>query len=132
MTSLFQDFKEKKVISIKTEDQLGKALKEGKDIIEIEGDLVNKVIKIKATGKIAWAVAIIAIALAVLALLISGGVSASASGIVEFSAVSILGLPTTLSAISIAVAAGGVGVLNSSREYEIESQTDNLLLLKRK
>lgn len=119
-------------MSIKTEDQLGKALKEGKDIIEIEGDLVNKVIKIKATGNIAWAVAITAIALAVLALLISGGVSAPASGIVGFSAVSILGLPTTLSAISIAVAAGGVGVLNSLREYEIQSHTDNLLVLKRK
>lgn len=36
------------------EKELGKALKEEQDEIIIESDLVNKVFKIKATGKAAW------------------------------------------------------------------------------
>ena len=44
-------------MAITTAKELGQAIKENVDIIEIEGDLVSKVIRIKATGKIAWSVA---------------------------------------------------------------------------
>ncbi len=119
-------------MSISDETSLGKALKEERDTIEIEGDLANKVIKIKATGTVAWAVAFGAIAVAVGLLMVSGGTSAPVSGIVGAGAVGILGLPAALSAVSIAVAAGGVGALNSLRTYEIVNQRNGKLTLKRK
>ena len=45
------------VAIVKTSKQLGQAIKEEKETIEIEGDLAAKVIRIKATGKVAWGVA---------------------------------------------------------------------------
>lgn len=40
------------VMSIKDAKDLGAAINSGEDTIEIEGDVANKVIKIKATGKV--------------------------------------------------------------------------------
>ena len=40
------------------EKELGRALKEEKDMIVVEGDLVHKVIKIKMIGKAAWPICI--------------------------------------------------------------------------
>jgi hypothetical protein len=51
---------------VSTEEELGRALKADQDTIEIHGDLVNKVLKIRATGKACWAVAITAVSIAVL------------------------------------------------------------------
>uniref|UniRef100_UPI003F583790 hypothetical protein n=1 Tax=Vibrio cholerae TaxID=666 RepID=UPI003F583790 len=59
-------------MTISNEADLGEALKREQDTIEIEGDLKNKVLKIKATGKVAWAVAIGAIGIAVAVLIASG------------------------------------------------------------
>ncbi|MDC5842514.1 hypothetical protein OPW33_24615 [Vibrio europaeus] len=119
-------------MTISNEADLGEALKSEQDTIEIEGDLKNKVLKIKATGKVAWAVAIGAIGIAVTMLIATGGTGAPASGIIGGGAVAVLGLPTAISAISIAVAAGGVGALNSLRSYEIADQSNGRLVLKRK
>ncbi|WP_275897270.1 hypothetical protein [Helicobacter suis] len=41
-------------MAIQTEEELARAIKEGRDTIEIEGDLATKTIRIKATGKVAW------------------------------------------------------------------------------
>lgn len=41
--------------TVKTSKELGEAIKSNEDYIYVEGDLKNKVIRIKATGKIAWA-----------------------------------------------------------------------------
>ncbi|CAH0534085.1 hypothetical protein VST7929_01986 [Vibrio stylophorae] len=119
-------------MTISNEADLGEALKSEQDTIEIEGDLKNKVLKIKATGKAAWTIAIGAIGIAVTVLITSGGTGAPASGIIGSGAVAVLGLPTAISAISIAVAAGGVGALNSLRNYEIADQSNGRLVLKRK
>ncbi len=56
-------------MKITDEKKLGTALKQSLDIIEIEGSLSTKVIKIMATGKIACGVEIGAIAVAVVAIL---------------------------------------------------------------
>lgn len=40
-------------MKVNNEKELGKALHDEEDSIEIEGDLSNKVIRIKATGKVA-------------------------------------------------------------------------------
>ena len=48
-----------------TTEELGKALKEERDEICIEGDLAQKVVKIYATGKVSWFIAVGAISVAV-------------------------------------------------------------------
>ena len=117
---------------MKTEKELGDALKEGQEYIEIEGDLKNKVMRIRATGKIAWVIAVAAIAVAVMITISSGGMAAPASGLIGVGAVSILGLPAALSALGIAIAAGGVGSLNTLRKYKEISRDSNRIVLKRK
>lgn len=124
-------------MAIESEKDLGEAVNNEQDTIEIEGDLGKKVLRIKATGKIAWVIAFGAIGIAV-----SGAVypipepttqvaskafAATAAG----GAVSILGAGTTAAAISIAVASGSVGVLNKLRKYKVISTSNNLVVLKR-
>ncbi len=121
-------------VRVTSEKELGKALKDGADTIEIEGDLSKKVVRIKATGKVAWAVAIGAIAVAVAGILtaaLGGGAPAAASAFAAPAAIAVLGAPVTLSAILIAVAAGGVGVLNSLRRYKIVSKDGSKLVIKK-
>lgn len=116
-------------MTIKTEEELGEALKNNQDEIEIEGDLTKKIIRIKATGSVAWAIAIGAIGVAVVFTLGSGGTAAPVSAIVGVGAVSILGVATASSAVLIAVAAGSVGALNSLRKYKIVSKSDNKIIM---
>lgn len=118
-------------MAIQTEAGLGEALKNEQDTIEIEGDLKKKVLRIKATGNVAWVVAIGAISVAVILALGSGGVAAPVSGIVGFGAVSVLGLSAATSAVTIAIAAGGVGALNTLRKYRIVSDSGDKLVLSR-
>ncbi|WP_299022860.1 hypothetical protein [uncultured Photobacterium sp.] len=119
-------------MTVYTEKDLGKALKDELDTIEIEGDLTKKVLRIKATGKVAWAIAIGAIGIAVTILISSGGTGAPVSGLVGFGAVSVLGSATSVSAVSIAVAAGGVSALNSLRRYRVVEQSGKKVVLKRR
>ena len=82
--------------------------------IEIEGDLKKKVVRIKATGKVAWVVAFGAITVGGAAVTVLGGVTATA-------------------AIVIAVSADSAKVLTSLRDnYTIVSKTSNSITLKRK
>lgn len=119
-------------MSISTEKELGEALKNNQDTIEIEGHLTTKVLKIKATGKVSWAIAIGAIGIAVAITLGTGGTAAPVAGAVGIGAVSILGVSATTSAVAIAVAAGGIGALNSLRKYKIASKEGNKIKLIRK
>lgn len=84
--------------TVRNEKELASSLKNGDDTIIIEGDLCNKVIRIKATGT---------------------------------AAAGILGTGTAVSAGLIAVAAGGVGVLNSLRDYKIAEKTPGRVVLKK-
>jgi len=116
---------------IRTEEELADAINNGEDTIEIEGDLKDKTLKIKATGKVAWVIAIGAIGIAVTILITTGGTGAPVSGIIGVGAVTVLGLPAAISAVAIAVAAGGVGVLNKLRSYKIIENDENKLVLKK-
>ena len=105
-------------MAIHTEDELGKALKNGENRIEIEGNLATKVIRIKATGFVAWLVALGAIGVAVLAVFVTAGTGgagapAGAVGLVAGTgpAITILGAGTAATAVAVAVATGGVGAL---------------------
>lgn len=134
-------------MSITTAKELGQAIREEKDTIEIEGDLVRRVIKIKATGKIAWGVCIGALGVAITLVLTQPATTAidistlgtsalvksfvaTSSGVV---AVSTLGSVSAVStAIGIGVAGGGVAALNKLRDYRLEKKGNNKIILYRK
>ncbi|PAT32741.1 hypothetical protein CLI92_02740 [Vandammella animalimorsus] len=124
-------------MTIKTEKELAEALKNSQETIELEGKIKDTVIRIKATGKVTWAIAIGAIGIAV-ALVLSpvrdpkSQVASKISGFAAASgAVAILGSGATYAAISIAVAAGGIGALNSLRDYKIVSSNGEKLILRK-
>ena len=120
--------------TVRTEKELAKQIENNADMIIIEGSLKDKVIRIKATGKAAWIVAIGAIGVAVAGILAApatGGVTSSAAFLMAPAAVTTLGLPSATTAILIAVAAGGVGVLNKLRDYDIVEENDKRVKLKR-
>ena len=58
-------------MEVKNAKELGQAIKDGMDVIELEADLAKKVIKIKATGNVAWGVAAGALAVAITTSIIS-------------------------------------------------------------
>lgn len=127
-------------MEVKDAKGLGEAIKENAELIEIEGDLAKKVIKIKATGKAAWAVAIGAIAVAIVGIALipaSGGVSAPASGVIEFisvptAAIALGGSGFASIAVTIALAGGGIGALNKFRKYKLEKLSNDKIRLIRK
>ena len=127
------------VKKVRTEAELGEALKNNEESIEIEGDLARKTFKIRATGNVSWAVCIGAIGIAtysVIATVGTGGtsapVTATTAGFTAATATTVLGGAVTYSAIAIAVAAGGVGALNKLRKYKQVSYENSRLILRRK
>lgn len=136
-------------MKVNNEKELGKALHDGVDSIEIEGDLSNKVIKIKATNKVAWGVLIGFMAIAI-PLAYATVVSAGTASIITVPAlvgvmapsIATLGVGATFSAVSIAAgasfAAGGVSKISAGvaglrklRQYKI-TKNGNGIILKRK
>lgn len=134
----------KSTVTTSDEKELARAVKNKVDLIIVEFDLAKKVLRIKATGKVAWAIAIAAIAAVVAAIIASGGLALVPGAVVltpaiwapvavlAAPAVGILGFPTTLAAISIAIAAGGVGALNKLRKYKVVERGEDWLVLRRK
>ena len=117
--------------TVSNEKELGEALKSNADEIIIEGDVEKKVIKIRATGKAAWAIAIGALAIAIGVAVGTGGTGAPASALIGTGAVGVLGVTGAASATAIAAAAGGVGALNKLRSYKQINHSDGRLVLKR-
>ena len=122
-----------------TEKDLGTALKNDVDVIEIEGDLAEKVIKIRATGKIAWTACIAAIAVAIAMSLVtigSGGVAVPVTGAFLGGSLGVAavtwGMSTAVSATGIAIAAGGVGALNKLRKYHMRKISESKVILYKK
>ena len=119
--------------------ELGRSVNNGENEIIIEGDLAKKTIRIKATGKVAWAIAFGAIGVA-LVVAIGGAVAGPAAPAFEAiaitsagGAVAVIGLPATVAALSMAFAVKNKKVLNSLRDdYIITSQSTNRVVLKKK
>jgi len=116
------------------EEELAEHIKEGRDYIEVEADLGNKVIKIKAVGYIGWG--LVAAALIVAVVFVSRSPATSrTSGVVGFAAaapaVATLGPAATITAVSLAVAGGGIGVLNKLRKYSLTKLPNGNVLLKK-
>ena len=130
-------------MKVRTEKELANALKSNENEITIEGSLKDKTIRIKGTGTVAWVVALGAIGVAVIVALktpiaIAGGPQATvAMGTIATAsasaAVGILGLPTTMAAISISVVAKSTSVLKKLyNDYSIVSQGNNYVKLRKK
>lgn len=120
-----------------TVKELGTAIKRKESRISVEGDLAKKVLRIHATGPVAWAVCIGALGIAVTATIMSvvpdpaEPLELAAAGISLGCASTILG-SAAATAVGIGVAAGGIAGLNSLRQYEIVSNNGNKLILKKK
>lgn len=120
-------------MAITRKDELGEALKNGESRIEIKGDLAKRVIRIKATGPVAWFLAIGCLGIAAVAIVGSGGTAAPVGAAAMAPAVSILGGSTATAAIAVAVAAGGVGALNRLYSgYDLVKESEDRILLIRK
>lgn len=90
----------------------------------------KKVLIIKATGKVSWAVAVGANA--VDSAPATGGTSFAANVVTVSVAATALGGNCTIAAVSIAVAGGGVAALNKLRKYKIISDSNDILIIKKK
>lgn len=122
---------------IRTAKDLGEAIKNDENYIEIEGDLGKKVIRIKATGKVAWLVAFGALSVAITSIIVkvsSAGIAApvTTAALVTSApaAIGILGGKTALTAVLIAVAGGSATVLNKLRKYNIKVTNNRTILTK--
>lgn len=67
-------------VTCKTPEELSKAIKEKEKFIVIEGDLKNKVFRIKAVGKVVWGVCAVALGVATA---ITIGVTAGGIGVLN-------------------------------------------------
>jgi hypothetical protein len=124
------------MMKVTTEAQLAEAIRNREDFIEVEGNLKNMSLKIRATGKVVWGI-VSGLFLLLLAVILAApvggpvGVAAAAvpAGAAGAGLVAILGAAATASAVKMIRAFGGVEVLEKLREYEqIPSDGENLLL----
>ncbi|MGN0167853.1 MAG: hypothetical protein ACI4AB_07415 [Acetatifactor sp.] len=126
----------------KSEKELAEAIKSNEDTIYIEGNLKDKVIRIKATGKVAWGVCATGLSAAILlyvatkpTMLVNppaAGAEAVAGTVVVGATTAVLG-NAAVSAVLIGVAAGGIGALTTLRDkYKIIEKSDKYIKLKRK
>ena len=121
------------------EKELGRAIKEGKDNIEVEFDLARKVIKIKGVGKVAWGACALGLAVAIAAVIVtlaSGGTSSPATvpaGLAGMgTATAVMGYSVAASAVAIGASGGGIATLNKLRKYRIEKINENKIILHKK
>lgn len=129
------------MVKVTNNDELNSAMNSGASTIEIEGDLAKKVIRLKATGMVSWAIAFGAIGIAVGVLIVStpisvvtGGLAAPIEGasvaMLAAPAVSIVGLDVVVMSVGLAITAGGVGILTRLRsDYRIIEQAPTHVVL---
>lgn len=126
-------------VKVKNEDDLGRALKSKEDIIEVEYDLKDKVLRLRSIGDVSWMVCITAMTVAVASIIATAataGITAPVNAFIAspalIGAVTVLGVPTTVSALSIAIAGGGVASLNELRDYKVKTISADKVQLIRK
>lgn len=122
-------------MAITDEKELSKALQDGIDSIEIEGNLKDKVLRIKASGKVAWVIALGAIAIAVIVAL-----SNTLANIGEANKVLMespdsaphLWLGGVWILVGIALVAITLAMLNKFRGYKLEKVSNTRIILRKK
>jgi hypothetical protein len=123
-------------MKVSTEEELGKAIKDGENYIEVEHNLRDKVTKIKAVGNVAWPIAFGALVVLCAsayvivappgANLVGPPAALGSAGI----AIAILGLAATVAAVKIAYSGSGTSTLTTLREYKMKKDKDTLILYK--
>lgn len=122
-------------MAITDEKELRDALQAGTDSIEIEGNLKDKVVRIKASGKVAWVIALGAIAVAVIVALSHtlANISNANKVLMESPALAPhLGLSIVWILLGIAVVAIIVAMLNKFRGYKLEKVSSERIILRKK
>lgn len=120
------------MLVVKNAVELGKALKEDAEEIEIEGELAQQVLTIKHTSEIPWAMTLGAVTVPITTLSLMGPYRKMTAGLHSYTAptaIGIIGAKATAVAIEVGVAAGSVHALNKLRTYKIESQDDEQLTI---
>jgi len=122
---------------------LKKALDNNQNTIEIEGNLADRTVTIKATGKVAWVVALGAVTVAIGATFITPAapivapVTTITAGITAPVAVATVGTGTTVVMISLAITTGSLAAAKLlfkklRNDYIITEKRKGYVVLKRK
>ncbi len=135
-------------ITVKDQAELESAISKKVPEIEIEGDLANKVLKIKATGKIAWVISFVSVILSLsffISTLSSLNLKREAS--LQYSTASVevsksqkmyfkeepSKIPLLVAALAIGLISGGIAIfLTYKNKYRIIETAKNKLTLKLK
>lgn len=94
---------------------LGDAVRREEPYIEVEGELAAQVKKLVRLNAVLWAFCLAALSVAVVAAMqmpVTAGVSGIASLAAGTSASAVIGVDAVATAVTIAVAGGGIGTLN--------------------
>jgi hypothetical protein len=105
---------------VNTISDLAKAIVDKESEIVIEGDLSKGIVKIKATGDVAWVVAIGAIGIAAALVIGSGGSAAVIAATTATAAIAVIGYKATVIALEFVTTVA----LNAVHWGLISSQTD--------
>ena len=127
-------------MSVTTEKELADAISRNQDSITVEGDLAKKTLRIKATGNVAWAVAIGSIGIVFYGVVMTmgtGGAAAPVSGLAAVAgsgaALGVLGTAATTAAVSMAVSVRSLSVLKKLRsDCKTIKTSDNVIVLNRR
>jgi len=112
--------------------ELGDAVRHREPYIKLEGELAAQVKKLVRLNAILWAFCLAALSVAVIAAMqapVTAGMSGIASLIAGTSASAVIGVDTAVTAVTIAVAGGGISTLSMLREYHLEEKGDGELIL---
>lgn len=119
---------------VKDEEELGKALKNNEETIEMKGNLARRIFRIWNIDKLLWCLCLACLTVAVAALIASptiGGIPAVAGVVSGTPAAAILGVSTAKSAVLTAVSGGSVRVLKQLRGYRMERFDESHIVLYR-
>ncbi|MFT4105537.1 MAG: hypothetical protein QM657_07250 [Lacrimispora sp.] len=118
---------------VHNEEEFGEALREGRDKIEIEGDLASKVKKLYKINLALWNFCLVCLAVTIIALMqipITGGSSTAVSLVAGTPLAAIVGTKAAVSAVMIAVAGGGIQVLYKlRRDYRMLNEKDGRVII---
>lgn len=117
---------------VQNEQELGNAVKQEESYIELEGKLASHVKKLMKLNMALWVFSLTALSVAVFALMqmpATTGMSGIVSIVAGTSAASILGIDTVVAAVSIAVAGGGISVLEKLRKYHLTYGENGKIIL---
>lgn len=121
---------------VENEKELGKALKEGEEMIELNGELAKRMKKIYELDQLLWGICLICLT-ATVTVFFAMPATAGASSVISLAAgtpaAAAVGLPATVTAVLTAVSGGGIHILKRMRKaYTMEQLDDRYIILCRK